>query len=70
MWCYLSNLECYQPTCIGCCHANQNYPIYYNPSPQFNYECPDCHGRFNFPSINGCAGYICPFCNRKMEGYK
>lgn len=51
---------------------------------QFNYECPDCHGKFNMPiykyfsipisrtdgnlSSIGHYSWVCPFCERKMEG--
>ena len=41
---------------------------------QFNYECPECHGKFNYPAIsytnttNNYLIYKCPFCGQIMEG--
>jgi ribosomal protein L37AE/L43A len=39
---------------------------------QFNYECPDCKGKFNNSVYvdNGTSAFVwkCPFCGRKMEG--
>jgi predicted amidophosphoribosyltransferase len=51
--------------CTGC------YPqVEFNP--QFNYECPECHGKFNTPGYinygNSVFVWKCPFCGRKLEG--
>jgi len=52
--------------CSVCC--NLNYPN----NIQFNYECPDCKGKFNTPAYvsNGTSAFVwkCPFCGRKLEG--
>jgi len=41
---------------------------------QFNYECPDCHGKFNYVSYKylerTCQSKpCCPFCGKIMEGF-
>ena len=67
MWCYLANQECYQVTCYGCTLFNPKNYI----QQQFNYECPDCHGKFNYsatPAVTSDISYKCPFCGRKMVG--
>jgi hypothetical protein len=34
-----------------------------------NYECPDCHGKFNTPNmIYGTLTKICPWCGKEMKG--
>ena len=53
--------------CIYCEQEQITYP------QQFNYECPDCHGKFNQPSIPSVTSsiyYKCPFCGRFMEVLK
>lgn len=36
----------------------------------FNYECPDCHGKFNKPSpCYNPLGWQCPFCAKQLKGY-
>ena len=40
---------------------------------QFNYECPNCRGKFNNPTIPAVYSslyYKCPFCGMLMEGLK
>jgi len=66
-YCYIRDekgIKCIE--CISFCKNNQ--PIH----QQFNYECPDCHGKFNIPGYknDGTSAFtqVCPFCNRKMEG--
>jgi hypothetical protein len=54
------------------CYNCANPQIYTIPQ-QFNYECPDCHGKFNYaviPVITSSLYYKCPFCGRTMEGLK
>jgi hypothetical protein len=63
--------------CIEC--GGNNYPScticdndsLISPLATFNYECPDCHGRFNQPAIDYCSSSAnsckCPFCGRKMQ---
>ena len=65
MWCYLSQIECCQADCDGCFY--DNFPI----NLSFNYECPDCHGKFSYASykyIDNKYIFGCPFCGRTMEG--
>jgi hypothetical protein len=82
MHCPYVNVEvdsCPNCGCNGCCffpYSNPNgitYPI------QFNYECPDCHGKFVQPaykyiiintenSSTGYYAYVCPFCGKEMKG--
>ena len=63
------------------CSSNPNKVIASTSVQSFNYECPDCHGKFNQPVIKqipqvncsdtGVAWKIihnCPFCGRLMEG--
>lgn len=77
-WCNYINNYCSLAYCMG--EACMYYP---KKIESFNYECPDCHGRFasavykfipTIPSIkNGTDstahyGYVCPFCGREMKG--
>ena len=70
MYCNYLNGECYSGiNCVDCYY----YKLNYAPLSQFNYECPDCHGKFNYPSIPSVTSsiyYKCPFCGRLMEGLK
>lgn len=53
------------PSCysVETCHLSND---------SMNYECPDCHGKFNEPSYG--SGYQnnltpkCPFCGKIMKG--
>ena len=36
---------------------------------QYKYKCI-CGGEFNEPSMDGCNGYVCPFCGKRMRGIK
>ena len=59
--------------CYGCSYNPYSNPtgITYIYPQQFNYECPDCHGKFNYaaiPAITSSLYYKCPFCGRIMEG--
>jgi len=40
-------------SCYGCSYNPQSNPngITYNYSLQFNYECPDCHGKFRIAVV-------------------
>lgn len=65
-WCSLHNRMLY---CSYDCTKCDNAPYYC--VTQFNYECPDCKGRFNspaIPSVSSSLYYKCPFCGRIMEG--
>ena len=65
MWCYIKQRECYKNYCDGFCNDLLYYP------QQFNYECPDCHGKFNSPvqpAVGNTCLFKCPFCGRPMEG--
>lgn len=68
--------------CNGICYCC-SYNPYSNPNgltfhpQQFNYECPDCHGKFNTPSYKYLSDtaspttqpiQVCPFCGREMKG--
>ncbi len=75
MYCPYINGECYQENinCLNC----SNYQVYWQrilfPAQYFNYECPDCHGKFNqpaIPTVTSSIYYKCPFCGRAMEGLK
>jgi len=70
----------YDGLCYDCWQAEDRMydELIYNP-PEFNYECPECKGRYNIPAFDGTteegtslAGtnkyYRCPFCGFKMEG--
>jgi hypothetical protein len=67
MWCPRNQIEI---NCHGICVNCGYFPN------QFNYECPDCKGKFNAPgqrySYNEQGMWnefkTCPFCNKKMEG--
>lgn len=79
MWCYRHNVECYSSNnyCNNCSYE-------FSQILQFNYECPNCKGKFNYSvckQILVDAGmyyqgghyeyhYVCPFCGRLMEGLK
>ena len=44
---------------------------YHSDQPEFNFQCPNCSGRYNMPIVVlKPDGYIykCPFCGRIMEG--
>lgn len=64
---HLDNREC-SGVCIDCPYGfNPNFLM----SQTFNYECPDCHGKFNIPATPGVSStclYKCPFCGKVMEG--
>jgi hypothetical protein len=68
MYCNYLQGECYGGTCNGCCYR---FPSKV-PIQEFNYECPDCHGKFNYPAFiiirQSVFEYKCPFCNRIMGG--
>jgi len=58
-------------------YAGFNCPALQQPlgyvETKFNYECPDCHGRFNYPSYktqgtNAFGTQHCPFCDKQMKG--
>lgn len=87
MYCdYLNGGCCYGGTsCTSCVHYLNYWKNINESSPvSFNYECPDCHGKFNMPiykyfsipisrtdrnlSSIGYYSWVCPFCERKMEG--
>lgn len=59
--------------CSGQC---TNCPYGFTPFPPtdmpFNYECPDCHGKFNSAAVRNLGGtnmqYVCPFCGKIMRG--
>jgi len=75
MWCNYkqSEVNC-NGMCYGCSYNPYSNPngITYNYFSQLNYECPECHGKFNFPAYknNGTSilTQLCPFCGRIMEG--
>jgi len=71
-WCKYLNAQVYcNGVCAGCIRNTDNFSNNY--PQQFNYECPDCHGKFNQPSIPAVTSsiyYKCPFCGRFMEGLK
>ena len=61
---YLLNGNCFD------CGQRLDYIIY---PIDFNYQCPDCQGKFNEPHIipespNIKAEYHCPFCGLVMKG--
>jgi len=70
MWCHYFQIDrdC-SGVCTACPYGYKVFPDYYSQS--FNYECPDCHGRFNFsaiPSVTSSLVYKCPFCGKEMKG--
>jgi hypothetical protein len=90
MYCPYKNTEvdsCPDCGCNGCSYYPYSNPdgLTYPYSQQFNYECPDCHGKFNYANytiiteinygITGCPksiryAYVCPFCGKEMKGLK
>lgn len=56
--------------CPNCFNLSTPYAPAFNLT--FNYECPDCKGRFNAPSygsgLTNCVAPKCPFCGRTMIG--
>ena len=48
MYCSFLNGECYYQQCLSCCHYLDSCSAILYPQ-QFNYECPDCHGKFTTP---------------------
>jgi len=68
--------HCYQWVNEGNIHVC--YSSRKNDNFKFNYECPQCHGKFNCPSLDCTEGnttfkgiyknYRCPFCGLKMVG--
>jgi len=56
----------------GLCYYCEQGQITYSYPQQFDYECPDCHGKFNQPAmpptVSSSICYKCPFCGRIMEG--
>jgi hypothetical protein len=71
MYChYVNNETGCKGVCQGCSfnpYSNPNGLSYLYPQ-QFNYECPHCHGKFNYPSYKNGYTQVCPFCGLKMEG--
>ena len=81
-WCKYLNTQVYcNGVCAGCIRNTDNFQNNY--IQQFNYECPDCHGKFNNPNnklveevnygLTHCPKtsyytYVCPFCGRIMKG--
>jgi hypothetical protein len=67
--CYIRDYQ--KLKCIECVSFWKNIqPV---QQQQFNYECPDCHGKFNqpsYPAVTSSICYKCPFCGRLMEGLK
>jgi hypothetical protein len=55
--------------CYDC--WNQEQSPFHIPI-QFNYECPQCGGKFNIPAYSQGTGtlitYCCPFCAYPMSG--
>jgi len=53
------------------CYNCANPQVFKSPQ-QFNYECPDCHGKFNIAAYvndgTSTFSWRCPFCGRKLEG--
>lgn len=71
MYCYYLNRECGVTNYEYCINSCKYWDKKSSSIQQFNYECPDCHGRFNQPSIPAVTSslfYKCPFCGRIMEG--
>jgi len=59
--------------CMGICKECPYGYCFYPDTCSFNYECPDCHGKFNQPSVPTVTSslyYRCPFCGRHMPGIK
>ena len=76
MYCSYKNTEvnC-SGNCYGCSFSpNSNPDGLTYPIKQFNYECPDCHGKFNTAVCvnDGTSAFVwgCPFCGRLMEGLR
>ena len=46
MRCSLSAQDCYLDSCVGCIFRKRICP-----SEPFNYECPDCDGKFMTPVV-------------------
>lgn len=64
---HLDNRDC-NGICESCPYGCTPFPPI---SQVFNYECPDCHGKFNQPSVPAVTSslyYRCPFCGRHMPG--
>lgn len=66
---YFLNIGCGLEMCWYCYRQHEDNPI------KFNYQCPDCHGKFQDPvlslsncSTNGLKVYKCPFCGRILVG--
>jgi len=64
--CY-SGINCVECSCFVSYWNKINHPI-----QPFNYECPDCHGKFMTPAYvndgSSAFSWRCPFCGRKLEG--
>ncbi|MFH0806067.1 MAG: hypothetical protein V1901_04280 [Patescibacteria group bacterium] len=59
--------------CSGTCQSGCPYGFEFGSYTkiEFNYECPDCKGKFNSPAIPAVTSsivYKCPFCGRIMKG--
>ena len=49
------------PVCQMCRYNDRLYKTI-----PYNYKCP-CGGEFTYPQVKA-EGYVCPFCNKRMEG--
>lgn len=65
---HLENRDC-NGICTACPYGCMPFAPF---QEQFNYECPDCHGKFNEPSViyYGETAFkkLCPFCGKVMKG--
>lgn len=68
------NFECLTKDYCDKCSMNPN--VYLRDDcfqkAEFNYECPNCKGKFNQPGIDFNSSIYgskrCPFCGMEMEG--
>ena len=62
----------YDGLCYDCWQAKDIHSEAVDDTIKFNYECPNCKGRYNQPAFDSTIGidknFRCPFCGRKMEG--
>ncbi len=81
MWCWFTNQE---RACFGTCQSGCPYGYEMGLShSNFNYECPNCKGKFNVAVYEYCPisgitdgggnssgryAYVCPFCGQEMKG--
>lgn len=65
MWCKSKHNDC--PNDCTTCQFNSTKKI-----KQFNYECPNCNGKFQYPNYKkpGISAHLwrCPFCDIAMLG--